>query len=40
MAERIVKETNLELHAMELVGGWESRADSMFMALFHMPARS
>jgi 16S rRNA (cytosine967-C5)-methyltransferase len=40
MVERIVKETKLELQSMELVGGWETRADTMFMALFHMPARS
>jgi 16S rRNA (cytosine967-C5)-methyltransferase len=40
MVERIIKETKLELQSMELVGGWESGADTMFMALFHMPVRS
>ncbi|HSF46238.1 MAG TPA: hypothetical protein VLA58_09510, partial [Chitinophagaceae bacterium] len=37
MIERIVSETKLELQSMELAGGWESGADSMFMALFHQP---
>jgi hypothetical protein len=40
MVERIGKETKLQLQSMELVGGWESRADTMFMAMFHMPVRS
>jgi 16S rRNA (cytosine967-C5)-methyltransferase len=40
MVERIGKETKLQLQSMELVGGWESRADTMFIALFQMPVLS
>ncbi len=38
MVEYILKNTKLELRSMQLTSGWESRADTMFMAMFTSPA--
>jgi 16S rRNA (cytosine967-C5)-methyltransferase len=38
MVEYIQKNTKLELRSMEIVSGWESRADTMFMSMFTLPA--
>ncbi|HLO82777.1 MAG TPA: hypothetical protein VK166_17550 [Chitinophagaceae bacterium] len=38
MVEFIVQNSKLVLSSMELVSGWESRADTMFMAMFTSPA--
>lgn len=40
MCNLISGETDLISESMELTGGWESGADSMFMAMFRKPARS
>ncbi len=38
MAEYITTHTNLELKNMQMLEGWQSRADTMFMAWFSAPA--
>jgi 16S rRNA (cytosine967-C5)-methyltransferase len=38
MVDFIQKNSKLVLSTMELVSGWESRADTMFMAMFTSPA--
>lgn len=38
MVEFIQTNTKLELVSMEVVSGWESRADTMFMSMFTLPA--
>jgi 16S rRNA (cytosine967-C5)-methyltransferase len=38
MVEYIQNNTKLELTSMEMVSGWESKADTMFMSMFTLPA--